>query len=116
MIPRANAGAEREKDARVVTACGALPVLPEDCQVDVVLDDRCHPDLARQDGADRRFGPTLQVGRQAHEHSAVRIDDAGHADGNREQAIAREVCFSTQLTDLVGHGSQQRLRVPVPRG
>ena len=95
----ADAGAEREKDARVVTACGALPVLPQDRQVDVVFDDRRHPDLARQDGADRRPGPTLQVGRQAHEHAGVRIDNAGHADSNREQPIARELCLSTEVSD-----------------
>ena len=82
----ADAGADEDERARVVTAGRAPPVLAEHGEVDVVLDDHRGPQRVLEDLAHRDLVPPFQV-RRARDAAAAAVDGAGRAGRHREQPL-----------------------------
>jgi hypothetical protein len=82
----ADALADADERAAVVTACGTAPVLAEDGEVHVVVDDDRRAERPLQDVRHRHVRPVLQVRRERHDDAERAIDDAGRAGADRNQS------------------------------
>ena len=85
----ADAGPEREKDARIVIACRPLPMFAKDGEIHVVLDDDRGAERLTKDGRDRNLLPSGKVRRKTDDRTRRRIDGARHAGANGQQTVHR---------------------------
>ena len=112
---RADAGADEHERAGLVAARGAPPVLPEQRQVDVVLDDDGRAERRGEDVAHRHVAPAGEV-RREHQRALLDADDARGAGGDGQQAAARDPGPLEQRQQIGGEVREPLLRTDPFRG
>ncbi len=92
-----------------MAARGALPVLPEQREVHVVLDHSGRAERLLEAVPHRHVRPARQV-RGENDNASVHIDNAGRAGSHRQQAVRRCTCFAHQLANDLRDAAERRRR------
>ena len=98
---RTDAGADEDEGARVVTARRSLPVLAEQRQVHVVLDQHRGLELLLQDLQHRHLRPAIEIGGHV-DGAGIEVHGARGTRDGHDEAIGRNAGFLHQRAKRVG--------------